>query len=93
MNYDLNTNTAGGLLEYGLPEYGLPDAEDAKVTQRTQKKTKKENVKSGKTLIQIGNAEKQILVFFSPLLRPLRNFCVLCVRKFSPSSLRAASPL
>jgi hypothetical protein len=58
-----------------------------------EKNTKKENVKSGKTLIQIGNAEKKILVFFSPLLRPLRNFCVLCVRKFSPPHLRAASNL
>jgi hypothetical protein len=52
-----------------------PDAEDAKVSQRTQKKT-----------------------FFRWLflLRPLRNFCVLCVRKLgfhgaSPDASKSAS--
>jgi hypothetical protein len=77
MNYLLNT------------EYGQPDAEDAKVTQRTQKKTKKKIPKFLKLFSNRIFFEFN-LVF---LLRPLRNFCVLCVRKFIPSPIRAASTL
>jgi hypothetical protein len=79
MNYVLNT------------EYGHPDAEDEKVTQRTQKGRK--GIQSY-FLIAFNFSENFVSIFvsiFGFLLRPLRNFCVLCVRKFSPSSPRAAS--
>jgi hypothetical protein len=77
----------------GHPECGHPDAEDAKVTQRTQKGRKEYQ----NFLFKIFALRTQLAVFFDFffgfLLRPLRNFCVLCVRKFSPSSLRAASTI
>jgi hypothetical protein len=46
-----------------------PDAEDAKISQRTQKILKK------------------IQIFFGFLLRPLRSFCVLCVRYSSSACI------
>jgi hypothetical protein len=70
---------------------GHPDAEDAKVTQRTQKGRK--GIQSY-FLIAFNFSENLVFIFvsiFGFLLRPLRNFCVLCVQKFSPSPLRAAS--
>jgi hypothetical protein len=50
----------------------MPDAEDAKITQRTQK-----NSKENPSIFEF---------IFGFLLRPLRNFRVLCVRP-SPLSL------
>jgi hypothetical protein len=55
-----------------------PDAEDAKVTQKTQKEDKKKLplVFDG---VYISVNDSMNLVF---ILRPLRNLCVFCVRKF-----------
>jgi hypothetical protein len=53
-----------------LSEEIIPDAEDAKVTQMTQKKTKIENQK------KIENRGQNLILvfFFCLLLRPLRVF-------------------
>ncbi len=91
MKYALNTNT----------ESGQPDAEDAKVTQRTQKGRKEIQNYFLRifffcinfAILFVSISSFLFVLIFGFLLRPLRNFCVLCVRKFSPSSLRAASPL
>jgi hypothetical protein len=74
----------------------LPDAEDAKVTQRTQKKKKTENKKfKPKNDIEISERIKFLKIWFSfgiSFLRPLRNFCVLCVRKSVFKSLSFSLP-
>ena len=93
MNYVLNTGCGDFL-----------NAEDAKITQKTQKKTEKRIPKS----LRLGFSKaffifNCLFVFVSIfvsifdslsvfLLRPLRNLCALCVQK-SPSSSRVASPL
>ncbi len=76
MKYFLNT------------EYGQPDAEDAKVTQRTQKEYQI-NFKNSVEAISQNNFS---YFFLYLLLRPLRNLCVLCVQNL-PYSFRTASPL
>ncbi len=88
MNYVLNSNT-----ESGQPEYGQPDAEDAKVTQRTQKGRKGIQNYFWTSFSFFMNFATLVVSIFGFLLRSLRNFCVLCVRKFPPSSLRAASTI
>ncbi|TAG26817.1 MAG: hypothetical protein EAZ37_07505 [Burkholderiales bacterium] len=55
-----------------------PDAEDAKVTQRAQKKDKKLFVLN-RSVLDFQHLTFMNLVF---LLRLLRNLCVFCVRKF-----------
>jgi hypothetical protein len=75
MNYVVNTNT----------ESGHPDAEDAKVTQRTQKGRKEYQNFLFNIFVLFKYCATFFAFFFGFLLRPLRNFCVLCVRKFSPS--------
>jgi hypothetical protein len=55
-----------------------PDAEDAKVTQKTQKKDKRVFVFASYSV----NDNAFVSMNLAFLLRPLRNLCVFCVRKF-----------
>jgi hypothetical protein len=63
-----------------------PDAKDAKVAQKTQKKLKKERfdlwswLAFREHLIQLAQLVHSMNGIF---LRLLRNFCALCVRYFS----------
>jgi hypothetical protein len=89
MNYALNTGCGDFL-----------NAEGAKVSQRAQKKMEKRIPKNSENIF-LRNFPMLNFVFsfdfsFVFLLRSLRNLRALCVQKlpsFSPSSLRAASPL
>ncbi len=76
-------------------EFGLPDAKDAKVARRTLKNTKIKSTINFMPDITLNSKSIFILFlnFFGFLLRPSRNLSALRVRKFSPSSLSAASTL
>jgi hypothetical protein len=62
----------------------LPDAEDAQITQKTQKNTK--NILNA-WAVPFSFISSLAILFFGIFLRPLRNFCVLCVRQFLPLTL------